>query len=234
MRLQKFLAACGVASRRKSEGIISNGRVKVNGDIITEMGFKIDPYNDKVLVDNKNITLENRKVYIILNKPKGYVTTAKEQFDRKKVTDLVDVPYRIFPVGRLDYNTEGLLILTNDGDLTFKLTHPKFKVEKVYIAQIKGIPTKDELKNFENGLKIEDYITAPAKIKIIKKSKVDCTVEIKIREGKNRQVRKMCDSIGHPVVDLRREKMGRISLGSLEVGNWRYLTEREINYFKQL
>lgn len=234
MRLQKFLAACGVASRRKSEDIISNGRVKVNGDIITEMGFKIDPDNDKVLVDDKNITLENRKVYIILNKPKGYVTTANEQFDRKKVTDLVDVPYRIFPVGRLDYNTEGLLILTNDGDLTFKLTHPKFKVEKVYIAQVKGIPTKDELRNFENGLKIEDYITAPAKIKIIKKSKVDCTVEIKIREGKNRQVRKMCDSIGHPVVDLRREKMGRISLGSLEVGNWRYLTEREINYFKQL
>lgn len=234
MRLQKFLAACGVASRRKSEDIISNGRVKVNGDIITEMGFKIDPDNDKVLVDDKNITLENRKVYIILNKPKGYVTTAKEQFDRKKVTDLVDVPYRIFPVGRLDYNTEGLLILTNDGDLTFKLTHPKFKVEKVYIAKIQGIPTKNELRNFENGLKIEDYVTAPAKIKIIEKSKVNCTVEIKIREGKNRQVRKMCDSIGHPVVDLKREKMGRISLGSLEVGNWRYLTEREINYFKQL
>lgn len=234
MRLQKFLAACGVASRRKSEDIISNGRVKVNNKVITEMGFKVNPNRDEILVDDKEITLEERKVYIILNKPKGYVTTVKEQFNRKKVIDLVNAPYRVFPVGRLDYNTSGLLILTNDGDLTFKLTHPKFKVEKVYIAKIRGIPTKGGIKRFETGLKIENYISAPASLKIIKKSEDYSIVEITIHEGKNRQVRKMCASIGHPVIDLKRIKIGRVSLGSLDVGNWRYLTEREINYFKKL
>ncbi|MBU5677524.1 rRNA pseudouridine synthase [Alkaliphilus sp. MSJ-5] len=234
MRLQKFLATCGVASRRKSEELIISGRVKVNGNIITEMGFKVNPDIDHVFVDDRNVVLEERKVYIMLNKPIGYVTTVAEQFNRKKVTDLVDVPYRIFPVGRLDYNTSGLLILTNDGELTFRLTHPKFKVEKVYVAKIKGVPTKDELNAFENGLKIENYITAPSKIKILKELNGNCVVEVTIREGRNRQVRKMCDTIGHPVLELKRIKMGRIHLGNLEVGNWRYFTEREIDYLKQL
>lgn len=234
MRLQKFLAANGVASRRKSEELISSGRVKVNGNIITEMGYKVDLDIDKISVDNKDIILQERKVYILLNKPTGYVTTVSEQFNRKKVTDLVDVPYRIFPVGRLDYNTSGLLILTNDGELTYKLTHPKFKVEKVYIAKVKGIPTKEALEAFENGLKIEDYITAPAKIKILKETNQHTLVEVRIREGKNRQVRKMCEAIGHPVVELKRIAMGRIHLGNLDVGNWRYFTEREIAYLKQL
>ncbi|ABW19120.1 pseudouridine synthase [Alkaliphilus oremlandii] len=234
MRLQKFLAANGVASRRKSEELISSGRVKVNGNIITEMGYKVDLDIDKISVDNKDIILQERKVYILLNKPTGYVTTVSEQFNRKKVTDLVDVPYRIFPVGRLDYNTSGLLILTNDGELTYKLTHPKFKVEKVYIAKVKGIPTKEALEAFENGLKIEDYITAPAKIKILKEINQHTLVEVRIREGKNRQVRKMCEAIGHPVVELKRIAMGRIHLGNLDVGNWRYFTEREIAYLKQL
>lgn len=234
MRLQKFLATCGVASRRKSEELISSGRVKVNGNIITEMGFKIDSDIDKVTVDNKQVSLEERKVYIMLNKPTGYVTTVSEQFNRNKVTDLVNVPYRIFPVGRLDYNTSGLLILTNDGELTYRLTHPKFKVDKVYIAKVKGVPTKEELKAFESGLRIENYITSPAKINIIKQINGNAVVEVTIREGRNRQVRKMCDAIGHPVIELKRIKMGRIQLGDLEVGNWRYFTEREINYLKQL
>lgn len=234
MRLQKFLATCGVASRRKSEELINSGRVKVNDTIITEMGFKVNPNIDKVYVDNKKVALEERKVYIMLNKPTGYVTTVSEQFNRKKVTDLVNVPYRIFPVGRLDYNTSGLLILTNDGELTYRLTHPKFKVEKVYIAKIKGIPTKEELNAFESGLKIENYITAPAKIKILKELNGNSIVEVTIREGKNRQVRKMCDAIGHSVLELKRIKMGRIHLGNLEIGNWRYFTEREIAYLKQL
>lgn len=234
MRLQKFLATCGVASRRKSEELIINGRVKVNGNIITEMGFKVNPEVDQVLVDNKSVALEERKIYILLNKPTGYVTTVSEQFNRKKVTDLVNVPYRIFPVGRLDYNTSGLLILTNDGELTYKLTHPKFEIQKVYVAKIKDIPTKEKLSEFESGLKIENYITAPAKIKILKEHNDGCIVEITIREGKNRQVRKMCDAIGHPVLELKRVKMGRVHIGNLEVGNWRYFTEREIEYLKQL
>ena len=169
MRLQKFLAACGVASRRKSEKLISNGRVKVNGKIVTKMGIRINPEIDQVFVDNKNVTLEKQKIYILLNKPKGYITTVQEQFNRKKVTDLVDVPYRIFPIGRLDYDTSGLLILTNDGKITHKITHPKFEIPKVYIAKIKGVPTKEKINSFENGLKIDNYITAPAKIKVLKR-----------------------------------------------------------------
>lgn len=234
MRLQKFLADCGVASRRKSEELIKSGRVKVNDKTVTKMGFKVDPDTDSVYVDDKNIVLERHKVYILLNKPKGYVTTVREQFNRKKVIDLINVPYRIFPVGRLDYNTSGLLILTNDGELTYKLTHPKFEVPKVYVAKIKGIPNNDKLNSFESGLKIENYVTAPAKIRVLKKPGKDCFVEITIKEGKNHQVRKMCDAIGHPVLDLERIKMGKINIGNLEVGNWRYLTEREIEYLKQL
>ena len=234
MRLQKFLADCGVASRRKSEKLISSGRVKVNGKTVTKMGFKINPKIDLVCVDNKNITPEGRKVYILLHKPKGYITTVREQFNRKKVVDLVDVPYRIFPVGRLDYNTSGLLILTNDGELTYKLTHPKFEVPKVYIARIKGIPDRKDLDNFKRGLKIENYVTAPAGIKILKKFGNDCLVEITIKEGKNRQVRKMCNAIGHPVLELKRIKIGKIGIGNLEVGNWRYLTGQEIEYISRL
>ncbi len=234
MRLQKFLALCGVASRRKSEEFISSGRVKVNGNVITKMGTKVNPETDQVTVDNKKVVLEEEKVYILLNKPKGYVTTVHEQFNRKKVVDLVNLSYRIFPVGRLDYNTSGLLILTNDGDLTYKLTHPKFEVPKVYIAKIKGTPTKEKLTNFENGLKIDNYISAPAKIKILKEFNGFSFLEITITEGRNRQVRKMCNAIGHPVLELERIKMGKINVGNLEVGNWRYLTKKELEYLKRL
>jgi len=234
MRLQKFLASCGVASRRKSEELIEDGRVKVNDKIVTKMGIKIDPETDLVCVDGKNIVSEEHKIYILLNKPKGYVTTVREQFNRKKVIDLVDVPFRIFPVGRLDYNTSGLLILTNDGELTYKLTHPKFEIPKTYIARIKGTPSKGKLNNFKDGLRIGNYTTSPAEIKILKKIDGDCLVEITIKEGKNRQVRKMCDAIGHPVLELKRIKMGKINIGYLKVGDWRYLTEKEIKYLKQL
>ena len=234
MRLQKFLADCGVASRRKSEELISSGRVKVNGKTVTKMGFKVEPETDSVCVDGKNIALERHKVYILLNKPKGYVTTVREQFNRKKVVDLINVPYRIFPVGRLDYNTSGFLILTNDGELTYKLTHPKFEVPKVYVAKIRGIPSRDKLNSFESGLKVENYVTAPAKIRVLKKLGKDCLVEITIQEGKNHQIRKMWDAIGHPVLELERIKMGKINIGDLEVGNWRYLTEQEVKYLKQL
>lgn len=234
MRLQKFLASCGVASRRKSEELIRDGRVKVNDKVVTEMGIKVDPGTDSVCVDGKNIVLEGHKIYILLNKPKGYVTTVWEQFNRKKVIDLVDVPYRIFPVGRLDYNTSGLLIFTNDGELTYRLTHPKFEIPKTYIAKIKGIPSKRKLDNFQNGLRIGDYTTSPAEIRILKKIDGDCLVEITIKEGKNRQVRKMCSAIGHPVLELKRIKMGKINIGDLKVGDWRYLAEKEIKYLKQL
>ena len=235
MRINKYIASCGVASRRKAEELINTGRVKVNGKIINELSFQVDENNDRVEVDEKLIGLEERLVYIMLNKPEGYVTTVKDQFDRKSVIDLVkDVGERVYPIGRLDYETSGLLLLTNDGDLTYKLTHPKHEVDKTYIATLKGIPTLNEMKNFEKGLYIEDYKTAPAKIKVLKKNeeKNYCVCEIKIHEGRNRQVRKMCRAINHPVMNLRRKAMGKIVLKDVEIGQYRYLTQEEIDYLK--
>lgn len=166
MRINKYIASCGIASRRKAEELIIENRVKVNGKIVNELSFQINEDEDKVEVDGKTIGLEEELVYIMLNKPEGYVTTVKDQFDRKSVIDLVKgVGARVYPIGRLDYETSGLLLLTNDGDLTYKLTHPKHEVDKTYVATVKGIPNESEINNFEKGLYIEDYKTAPAKIK---------------------------------------------------------------------
>ncbi|SHH47960.1 23S rRNA pseudouridine2605 synthase [Caloranaerobacter azorensis DSM 13643] len=235
MRLQKYLAMCGIASRRKSEALILQGRVKVNGKVIDELGYKIDPDTDIVLFDNKRVIKKENYIYIALNKPEGYITTVKDQFNRPTVLDLVkNINERIYPVGRLDYDTSGLIFLTNDGDLTYRLTHPKHEVEKVYIAKIKGIPTEEELNKFRNGLKIDDYITSKAKIEVLKKYNNYSIVKITIHEGKNRQVRKMCEKINHPVISLKRVAIGKINLGNLKKGNWRYLSKKEIEYLKSL
>ncbi|MTI70226.1 MAG: rRNA pseudouridine synthase [Firmicutes bacterium] len=235
MRLQKYMAKCGVASRRKSEKLISKGVVKVNDSTITELGFKINPEKDIVKVNNKKIKMEQKSVYIILNKPDGYITTVSDQFDRPTVLDLIkNVKQRVYPVGRLDYDTSGLLLITNDGNLTYKLTHPKHEINKTYIAKIKGIPKENELTQFRNGLKIENYITSKAKIKILNRYKDSSLVEIIIHEGKNRQVRKMCDKIGHPVIWLKRIALGKITIDNLEKGKWRYLNDKEINYLKNI
>jgi 23S rRNA pseudouridine2605 synthase len=228
IRLQKYLAESGVASRRKSEELIKMGVVSVNGLIVTEMGFKVSE-NDIVEVDGKRVYTEENKVYIMLNKPTGYVTTVKDQFLRPGVLDLVkDVKERIYPVGRLDYDTSGLILLTNDGDFTYRLTHPKHELDKVYVAEIKGVPNSEELRIFRSGVKIEDYVTSPAKIKILNMSKERSTVEITIHEGRNRQVRKMCESIGHPVISLKRVAVGSLKLDGLIEGKWRYLSGSEI------
>ncbi|WP_270648069.1 pseudouridine synthase [Paeniclostridium hominis] len=237
MRINKYIASCGIASRRKAEELILENRVKVNGTLINELSFQINEKKDKVEVDGKLIGLEEKLVYIMLNKPEGYVTTVKDQFDRKSVIDLVkDIDARVYPIGRLDYETSGLLLLTNDGDLTYKLTHPKHEVDKTYIATVKGIPTQNEITNFEKGLYIEDYKTSPAKIKIVKKNieKNYAVCEIKIHEGRNRQVRKMCKAINHPVMNLRRKAMGKIVLKDVEIGKYRHLTIEEVNYLKNL
>ncbi len=237
MRINKYIASCGIASRRKAEEIILQKRVTVNGNVVSELSFKIDEQNDIVQIDGAKIGLDEKEVYIVLNKPEGYITTVKDQFDRPSVLDLVsDIKERIYPIGRLDYETSGLLILTNDGDLTYKLTHPKHEVAKTYMAIVKGIPTNDEMKNFEDGLYIEDYKTAPAKIKIVKKDeeKNYAICEIKIHEGRNRQVRKMCRAIDHPVLRLRRAAMGEITLRGTEVGKYRNLTKEEVDYLKGL
>lgn len=237
-RLQKFLAEAGVASRRKAEELIAAGRVKVNGVVIKEQGVKIDPRKDKVEFDGKALSQKaEKKVYLMLHKPEGYVTTSKEQFGRPAVLDLIHgVPERIFPVGRLDYDTSGLLLLTNDGDLTYRLTHPKHDVDKTYIAKLYGVPDDGDLQKFRRGVAIDGRKTSPAKIQIISREKDlrFCTVEIQIHEGRNRQVRKMCDAIHHPVAQLKRIATGELKLGDLPKGKYRFLTEQEIKYLKSL
>ncbi|MFQ7520994.1 MULTISPECIES: pseudouridine synthase [Clostridia] len=237
MRINKYIALCGVASRRKAEELILAGKVKVNDNIVKELSYQVDEENDVVKVDDKIIKEENKLVYILLNKPEGYITTVKDQFDRESVLDLVtDIKERVYPIGRLDYETSGLLLLTNDGDLTYKLTHPKHEVDKTYVARVKGKLTPDEIKMFKSGLKIEDYVTAPAKLKVIRydeKTNVSL-LEIKIHEGKNRQVRKMCKAINHPVLRLKRTAMGKIRIGECEIGKYRYLTEDEVKYLKSI
>ena len=229
-RLQKYLAECGVASRRKCEEYILQGKVKVNNKIITELGTKINPEKDKVTFEGKEVKKENKKVYILLNKPIGYVTTAEEQFGRDKVLDLVKVKERIVPVGRLDMYTSGALILTNDGEFVYKVTHPKHEITKTYTVTIHGIITKQEVEQLSNGVKIDDYITKPAKVKILKtdEEKDISRIEITIHEGKNRQVRKMCEAISKKVIALHRSKIGNIGVKDLKLGQWRYLKENEV------
>lgn len=235
MRLQKYMALSGVASRRKSEEIIQEGRVKVNNVVVTELGRVIDPKKDKITVDNKNIRLESQKVYIMLNKPVGFVSSLQDEKGRRVVTDLIEgVRERIYPVGRLDADTTGLLLLTNDGDLAFKLTHPSKKVEKKYIAIVEGVPNKKELDSLRSGVFVDGKKTHPAKVKISKKFDTDSILEIVIHEGRNRQVKKMCEAVNHPVKKLKRVSIGEIELGGLNIGNWRYLNDEEIEYLMSL
>ncbi len=234
MRLQKYLAQCGVASRRKSETLIEEGKVTVNNEIVDTLGAKINTEIDIVKVNNKVVRPEEQKVYIMLNKPEGYISTVKDEKERKKVIDLIDVKERIFPIGRLDYNTSGLLLLTNDGEIYNSIMHPSREIVKTYIAKVKGIFTEEEMKNFQIGVDIGDYITAPSKIRILKVYKNESLVEIKIHEGKNRQVRRMCEKFNHKVIELQRISLGEIKLGTLPKGEWRYLNEKELDYLFKL
>ena len=232
IRLQKFLSDSGICSRRKAEEHILEGNVKVNGKIVTTLGTKVDPENDVIKFKGEKIqNKEDKKIYILLNKPIGYVTTVKDQFNRDTVLDLVKVKERILPVGRLDMYTSGALILTNDGDFIFKVTHPKHEVTKTYNVTLKGIVTKEEIEQLSNGVKIdEEYVTKKADVRILKidKEKQISRLEITIHEGKNRQVRKMCEAIGKKVLSLHRSKIGNINVKSLKLGEWRYLKSSEV------
>ena len=230
-RLQKFLAEAGIASRRKCEELILSGKVSVNGEVITALGTKVNSEKDEVLYNGKVVKKQDEKVYILLNKPIGYVTTAKEQFGRDKVLDLVKVNKRLVPVGRLDMYTSGALILTNDGDFVYKVTHPKHEITKTYTVTLKGKVSDEEIELLRNGVKIEDnFITSPAKVKRIKEDIENnrTRLEIIIHEGKNRQVRKMCEKIGKHVLALHRSKIGNIDVKDLKIGKWRYLDEKEV------
>ena len=225
-RLQKFLANAGIASRRKCEELILDGKVEVNGAIVTELGTKVSE-KDIVKYNGKIVKTEEEKIYILLNKPIGYVTTAKDQFNRDTVLDLIKINKRIVPVGRLDMYTSGALILTNDGEFVNMLTHPKNEIDKTYNVTVKGNVTNEDIEQLQKGVKIDDeYITKPAKVKILKidKEKNISRIQITIHEGKNRQVRKMCEAINKKVLALHRCKIGNIEVKDLKVGNWRYLT----------
>lgn len=230
IRVQKFLAENGIASRRKCEEYILDGRIKINGIIITELGIKINPDCDKVEFDGKIVKKVNKKVYILLNKPVGYVTTAKDQFDRKTVIDLVKSEERLVPVGRLDMYTSGALILTNDGEFVNKITHPSHEIEKTYNVTIRGIVKEEEIQKLRDGVDIGDYITKPAKVRILKiDEKTNITrLEIKIHEGKNRQVRRMISSLDKNVIALHRASIGNIKVNNLKIGEYRKLTNDEI------
>lgn len=232
-RLQKYMARCGVASRRKCEEIILNGNVTINDINIAELGVKVTE-EDIVKVNNKIIKPEENKVYIMLNKPTGYITSNNDEKNRKTILDIVKVNERIYPIGRLDYDSSGLILLTNDGDIYNKIIHPKKEIEKIYVVTVKGSFSKEEIEKFKSGVDIGGYITAPAKIRVIKEGNGNSVVEIIIHEGKNRQVRKMCAAVNHEVLTLKRVGVGKISLSDLKDGEWRYLNEKEISYLNSL
>lgn len=231
-RLNKYLADCGVGSRRECDKLIADGCVKINGKIAS-LGANVEE-NDSVSVNGRRVTPKTKNYYIMLHKPKGYVTTVKDDLGRKTVMDFVDIKARLFPVGRLDYDTEGLLILTNDGDVANKLTHPKNNVEKVYVARLSGSLTEAERQTLERGVEIDGRKTMPARVKILAKDEHHTRVEVTITEGRNRQVKKMFESVGKEVEFLKRVAEGELRLGGLQRGKYRFLNDREIEYLKGL
>jgi 23S rRNA pseudouridine2605 synthase len=227
-RLQKFLARAGVASRRGAEDLVREGRIRVNDQVVTAMGCKITPGVDKVTVDGHPVSSEH-KIYILLNKPAGYVTTLSDPQGRPIVSDLVaDLPFRLFPVGRLDLDTEGALLMTNDGDLGNLILHPRYEVTKTYEALLQGCPEKDAMRRLERGILLEGTMTSPARIRLLARAGERSRVEITIHEGRKRQVRKMFQAINHRVLHLKRIAYGKLKLGSLPLGKYRVLSIDEV------
>jgi 23S rRNA pseudouridine2605 synthase len=232
IRLQKYLAECGVASRRASEGLILAGRVQVNG-AVAAIGCSIDPETDTVAVDGRPLA-KDEKVYIVLNKPAGSVTTANDTHGRKTVLDCVrGAKARVFPVGRLDMDVEGVLLLTNDGELAHRLIHPSFEVEKVYHAWVRGIFNETAAARLEKGVLLEDGMTAPARVQILKQSKNSTLIELTLHEGRKREVKRMCAEVGHPVRILQRVAFGELRANGLRPGEWRYLSAGEISMLRR-
>lgn len=233
MRINKYIASCGICSRRKADELIKNGKVVLNGETIYDFA-DVNPDYDVVEVSGKVINVEETKYYIALHKPKGFITSVTDDRDRRCVTELVsDISARLFPVGRLDYNTSGLLILTNDGEFANNVMHPRKEVYKTYLAHISGRLHSFSIETLRKGVVIEEGVkTAPAKVEVIKEHPASCDVEISIREGKNRQVRRMFEALGHEVLELKRVSVGCVTLGNIPLGKWRHLTKQEIRFFK--
>ncbi len=235
VRLQKYLADAGVASRRAAEKLIQQGRVSVNGEVIREMGIQVDENYDVIEFDGEVVRNNAKKEYIMLNKPVGFITTVSDDKDRPTVMELVsDINARIYPVGRLDYDTEGLLLLTNDGDLTYRITHPKHDIAKTYVAEVTGDISMDTILKLRNGVTIDGVRTSPARVEVIGATQYGTKIEITIHEGRNRQVRKMFDAVGCIVKKLRRTHEAGLTLGHLPLGKWRRLSESEVNMLKKI
>ncbi len=237
VRLQKILSAAGVASRRSAETMIVEGRVSVNGTTVTELGTRADPDRDDIRVDNRRIS-RPRRHYIALHKPRGYVTTRSDPEHRPTVIDLLGMQEYIYPIGRLDYDSEGLLLLTNDGEFAERLMHPRYGVEREYEARVRGVPAPDTLMRLAHGVRIEGGRTAPAQLRLVETGRGargdQALVAIVLHEGRTRQVRKMLEAVGHPVVRLRRVRVGPIRLGALKPGEFRELSRAEVRQLEEI
>ena len=230
-RLQKVLAKAGIASRRGAEELIRQGKVRVDGRVVTEMGTKVDPETQEIECAGVTLDSQEEKVYILLHKPSGYLSTVDDPQGRPIVTDLLkNIKERVYPVGRLDLDTEGALLLTNDGELTQKILHPSHEVNKTYVARVKGVPGKKKLGALSKGIELEGRKTWPASIKVLKTEAHSAVIKITIHEGRKRQVRKMFEAIGHPVLGLKRIAYGHLKLGELKPGKYRFLTPADIKF----
>lgn len=235
VRLQKVIAASGLASRRKAEEWIAQGRVTINGKIVRELGTRIDPERDHVKVDGRHLKAVEPYAYLLLNKPKGIVSTLNDPEGRPTIDNLLHgVTLRVFPVGRLDFDTEGLMLLTNHGELAQALLHPRYHVAKVYLAKVKGVLTDEEISQLAEGVKLEDGMTAPAMVKKVRKAEENSWLEVTIYEGRKHQIKRMFEVVGHPVLKLKRIKFGPLALGDLLPGEFRYLTDREANTLRAI
>lgn len=235
VRLQKFLADCGVASRRGAEALILKGRVRVNGEVVRKMGVCVDEETDIVEFDGERVRPKGKMIYIMLNKPEGFITTVSDDKGRDTVMSLVsEIPARIYPVGRLDYDTEGLLLMTNDGDLTYKITHPKNNIEKTYVAEVTGNIGMNTITALRNGVVLDGIRTSPAKVEVIGATRLGTKIQITIHEGRNRQVRRMFEAVGCIVKKLKRIEEAGLKLGHLPLGKWRRLSESEVNMLKKI
>jgi 23S rRNA pseudouridine2605 synthase len=234
MRLNKYISHSGYTSRRKADDLIFQGKVKVNNKVEKNPGYRVDVDKDVVTVEGKELKQDNKLIYIMLNKPTDVITSVDDQFDRKTVVDLVKIDERVYPVGRLDYDSSGLILLTNDGDLTYKLTHPKHEIFKKYFVKVNKFLSDKEIYTLKKGVVIDGYMTNNSKIEVISKNRGHTNMYVSIDEGRNRQIRKMFKTQGGDVLTLKRISIGNLALGNLKEGNWRYLTKQEINYLKSL
>lgn len=235
IRLNKFLSQAGVASRREADRLIAEGRIGVNNEVVQTLGAKIDNEKDIITIDGKRIKTKDEFQYLVLNKPPGYLVTLKDPLQRPTILDLLpNLKSRVFPVGRLDFDSEGLLLLTNDGELAHRLLHPRFGIKKVYLVNVKNVPERSRLQILEKGIRIDGKKTAPVKVKLLKSGSKSALIRIELTEGRKREVKRMFESIGHPVRRLKRIQFAELNLKNLKRGCWRHLTPNEISNLKRL